>query len=101
MLFIFRRGSCKTCVGAFGVASIPGKTLHHVGARHGIKLFEVRCAEPAFVSKFSHCSASESSEEFSESSILVAAVAASRFCMNRTEDLLGILPWMKRSHDVA
>ena len=57
--------------------------------------------EPAFVSKFSHCSASESSEEFSESSILVAAVAANKFCIKRKDDELGILPWMKRSHDVA
>ena len=46
--------------------------------------FRVWCTRsmfPALKSKFSHCSASESSEEFSESSVFVAAVAANKFVM--------------------
>ena len=56
---------------------------------------------PALKSKFSHCSASESSEEFSESSTLVAAVAANESCMKRKDELLEMLPLMYSSHDAA
>ena len=58
------------------------------------RVCRTRSIEPAFTSKFSHCSASESSAEFSESSILVAAVAANRFWMNRKEDMLQMLSLM-------
>ena len=57
--------------------------------------------EPAFTSKFSHCSASESSEEFSESSIMVAAAAANKMCMKRKEDLVQMLPLMYFPNDAA
>ena len=49
---------------------------------------------PALKSKFSHCSASVSSEEFSESSVLVAAVAANRFWIYRKDVVLIMLPEM-------
>ena len=56
---------------------------------------------PALKSKFSHCSASVSLEESSESSIFVAAVAAKRFCVNLNDVALLMCPSMYVSHEVA
>ena len=57
--------------------------------------------EPAFTSKFSHSSASVSSEESSEFSSFVAAVAARRFWMYRNEVELTMWPLMYLSQDAA
>ena len=56
---------------------------------------------PTLESKFSHCSASVSSEEFSESSVLVAAVAAHTFWMYLKDVVLIMWPLMYASHDAA
>ena len=50
------------------------------------------------MSRFCHCSASESLEEFSESSVLVAAVAANIFWMYLCYVVLTMLPSMYESH---
>ena len=46
-----------------------------------LSVWWTRSMFPALKSKFSYCSASVSSEESSESSVFVAAVAVRRFCM--------------------